>query len=141
MFGTFDSFLSALGRYQVYSAGCSAKMNNKSFIPVQQERQQALRLYFPTIYCALLFAWCLIQQIPGGSKGCIDCQACLYRLPGETHLVSKFSQSKVLLRCPESAPQLAMKAECCQNALDQNAKGEFAESFKNRTLIYSLTIE
>ena len=72
-------------------------MNNKLFKPIQQRRQQALRLYFPTIYCALLFAWCLIQQNPGGSKGCIDCQACLYDY-----------------------------LSAVKNGLDQNAKWDFA---------------
>ena len=45
----------------------------------------------PRLHLCFIFAWCLIQQNPGGSEGCIDCQACLHRLSGETHLASKFS--------------------------------------------------
>ena len=46
-FGIFDSFLSRLGRNQVYGAFWSARTAHK---PVQQSRQQALRTYCPNIY-------------------------------------------------------------------------------------------
>ena len=49
-FGTFDSFLTGLGRNRVYNVCGSAKWYIHQFKPVQQNRKQTLRAYCPNIY-------------------------------------------------------------------------------------------